>query len=180
MKYYGYPPKKFNFFKETYEIFDTVVFSAVIVLVAFTLIFRIFVVSGTSMDPTLKDGDRLVVSNLFYTAENGDIICFYDDFEDEVLVKRVIATAGQTVDIKPDGYVYVDDEKLDEPYLARVKTDIKDFPLPYTVEEGYIFALGDNRPVSLDSRYTEIGPVSTKDLLGKVLFRMMPSFGKVD
>ncbi len=172
--------KKTNFFKEIYELLDTVVLSAVFVLVAFTLLFRIFVVSGPSMVPTLHDKDKLVVSNLFYTPKNGDIICFYSDFKQEVLIKRVIATEGQTVDIGNDLCVYVDGVKLAEPYIAGANTMQHTFRFPYTVEQGKIIVMGDNRVDSLDSRYSEIGPVDVDDVLGRLIFRFYPEFGKVN
>lgn len=172
--------KKINIFKEIYEMLDTVVLSAVIVLAVFTFVFRIFAVSGPSMNPTLENGDRLIVSNMFYTAKNGDIICFYDDYKQEVLIKRVIATEGQTVDIRDDNCVYVDGKKLDEPYIDGVKTLSHSFKFPYTVEEDKLIVMGDNRMDSLDSRYNEIGPVNTSDVLGRLILRLAPNFGKVD
>ena len=172
--------KKNNFFVEIYELLDTIILSAVLVLVAFTLFFRIFVVSGPSMNPTLSNGDRLFVSDFLYTPKNSDIICFYNEYKDEVLIKRVIATEGQTVNIGNDLCVYVDNQKLDEPYIAGANTLKRTFDLPYTVKEGELFVLGDNRMDSLDSRYLEIGPVDTDNVLGKLIFRITPKFGKVE
>ncbi len=169
---------KINWCKEIFELLDSVVISAVCVLVIFTLLFRIFVVDGPSMDPTLSDGERLVVSNLFYEAKQGDIICFYSPNRKSVLVKRVIATEGQTVDIS-GGLVYVDGKQLDESYITGVETFARSTQLPYTVEEGRVFVLGDNRGESMDSRYIEIGTVSENDILGRLVLRLFPRFGTV-
>ncbi len=161
-----------------YEIIDSVVVSAVVVLLLFTFVFRIFVVSGPSMNDTLKNGERIVVSDIFYTPKNGDIICFYSESEDEVLVKRVIATEGQTVNIDMAGGVYVNGVKLDEQYIGSQFTMPQNVTMPHTVEKDHVFVLGDNRGVSLDSRYSRIGDVHVHDIFGKMLFRLYP-FGKV-
>ena len=171
-----------NVFKRLsfYEILDTVVLSAVFVLLAFTLVFRIFVVSGPSMNPTLNNGDRLIVSNLFYTPKTGDIICFYSQYKDEVLIKRVIATEGQTVDIGDDLCVYVNGLKLNEPYIAGASTFKSSTPFPYTVAPGTVLVMGDNRMESLDSRDSRIGPVKLEDIVGRLVLRISPKFGKVN
>ena len=132
------------------------------------------------MVSTLSNGDRLLVSQLFYTPEQGDIVCFVaKNHQDKILVKRVIATAGQTVDITADKQVTVDGEPLDEPYLdAHQFTEEKSFDLPYTVKEGEVFCMGDNRRASLDCR--DLGPVETKHLLGRMILWLMPDFGTVE
>ncbi len=164
---------------EIYDMLDSVIISAVAVLVIFTLVFRIFVVNGSSMYPTLKHGERLIVSDMFYTPRQGDIICFYSDYRDEVLVKRVIATAGQTVDITDDYRVVVDNKELDEDYIGDIDTRLLSTPMPYTVEEGRVFVMGDNRGDSLDSRDMRIGTVSENEILGKLVIRLFPRFGMV-
>ena len=161
-----------------YEILDSVVVSAVVVLLLFTFVFRIFIVSGPSMNNTLKNGERIVVSDMFYTPKRGDIVCFYSESEDEVLVKRVIATEGQTVNVDFSG-VYVDGEKLDESYIDGQLTIPQTVDMPHVVEKDHVFVLGDNRGVSLDSRYTKIGDIHEHDIFGKLLFRLYP-FGKVN
>ncbi len=161
-----------------YEILDSVVVSAVVVLLLFTFVFRIFVVSGPSMNNTLKNGERIVVSDVLYTPKRGDIVCFYSESEDEVLVKRVIATEGQTVNIDFSG-VYVDGEKLDENYIDGQLTVPQTVDMPHVVEKDHVFVLGDNRGVSLDSRYEKIGDIHEHDIFGKLLFRLSP-FGKVN
>ena len=166
-------------FIKIYEIVDSVVLSAAVVLVLFTLVFRVFTVNGPSMKPTLQNNDRLVVSNLFYTPEKGDIICFYSDYKGEVLIKRVIATEGQTVDIGDDNCIYVDGQKLDEPYIVGAKTYKYSVEFPLVVEDDSVFVLGDNRNDSMDSRYKEIGLVNKNDILGKLSLRLFPNFGTV-
>lgn len=171
-----------------------VVHDLVYLLAAVTFIFVFFVrlvsVSGSSMVPTLAHGDKLIVlSNVFYQEpEAGDIIvASVPTFEDgEPIVKRVIATEGQKVDILYDeqyrATVYVDDVALTEPYIN--PTEWMQMPMyptiefPVTVPEGCIFAMGDNRNHSADSRYVEIGVFDERYVLGKVLFIIMPGSGE--
>lgn len=149
------------------------------VLLVFLLFFRVIVVSGDSMYSTLLDGDYLLLlGNLFYQEpERGDIIVIskksYDD--GKPIVKRVIATEGQTVDIL-DGTVYVDGVPLTEDYI-----NSPTYPyggsgtrFPLTVEKNCIFALGDNRGVSRDSRDPVIGQIDRREILGKAIFLMIP------
>lgn len=167
--------------RSLFEIVDSVATALVCVVLLFTLVFRIFVVSGESMLTTLFDGDRLVVSNLFYEPERGDIIVFASEYKDEeVLVKRVIATEGQTVDISKEGEVTVDGVAIDEPYLQEgMFTAPGTVSLPFVVAEDQLFVMGDNRVDSLDSRSELLGPVEMNKVLGRVLFRLFPHTGKV-
>ena len=156
-----------------------IVYLLCIVLVLFLLVFRIVIVSGDSMKDTLVDGDYLLLMNNVFAGdyESGDIVVIskhsYND--GEPIVKRVIATEGQTVDIDArEGMVYVDGVALDEPY-ARTKTmpvDATKYPL--TVPEGHIFVMGDNRNHSLDSRNQKIGLIDCKEVLGEAIFLMLP------
>lgn len=168
--------------REFFELLESFAIAIVVVILAFTLLFRIFVVKGPSMLYTLKDGDRIIVTNLFYTPEKGDVIVFSGDYNDgEVLVKRVIATEGDIVDITESGDVLVNGEVLEEPYLSEGTVTVKrDTELPYTVEKDELFVMGDNRGVSLDSRSTQIGTAETKKVLGKVIFRLFPNSGVID
>ena len=161
------------------ELVDSVVIALVAVMVVFTLVCRIYVVDGTSMISTLNDQDRLLVSNLFYTPEQGDIVCFVaTNNSDKVLVKRVIATAGQTIDINENLQVVIDGEVLKEDYLnPGIYTAPKGYEFPYTVQEGEVFCLGDNRVNSKDSR--DLGPIETKYLLGRLILRLFPETGTV-
>lgn len=149
------------------------------IFLLFLLVFRVIVVSGDSMFSTLWDGDYLLLlSNVFYhQPEQGDIVVISkDSFDDgEPIIKRVIATEGQTVDIDfESGAVYVDGQVLTEPYIYTPTTTPRGMEFPLTVEENCIFVLGDNRAVSLDSRAPEIGQVDRREILGKALYRMIP------
>ena len=137
---------------EIYDWMQSLVFALIICILVFVFLFRIVDVSGDSMNPTLTNGDKLVVSDVFYKPKQGDIVIFRkDEYKPEALVKRVIATEGQTVEIDFDrGRVYVDGELLD------------------------VFVMGDNRNASSDSRKAEIGMVDERLIVGKVLLRVFP------
>ncbi len=148
------------------------------IMLAFLLLFRVIVVSGDSMYSTLWDGDYLLLlSNLFYhEPEQGDIVVISKQSFDggTPIVKRVIATEGQRVDIDfANGIVYVDDIALQEPYINTLTTDAE-VSFPQTVEEGCIFVLGDNRGVSRDSRDPAIGQIDKREILGKALYLFLP------
>lgn len=169
------------------ELFDWIQ-CIVVALVASILVFlflgRTVGVIGGSMQPTLFEGDRLIISDLFYTPENGDIVVLRQpSFRNEPIVKRVIATEGQTVDIDfENAIVYVDGKAIEEPYLREFAYfESQDFDRQITVPEGCIFVLGDNRNASTDSRTDSIGCVDVRNVLGKVLWRISPlnSFGSV-
>lgn len=149
------------------------------VLLVFSLCFRIVVVSGPSMNNTLVNGDWiLLISNVFYRdIQNGDIIvASKDNFKDgEPIIKRVIATAGQTVDIDfYEGIVYVDGVPLDEPYTLTPTNMYEGVSFPVTVDDGCIFVMGDNRNNSKDSRSNEIGLIDKREVLGKAVFVLFP------
>lgn len=150
-------------------------------LVAGVLIFlfigRAINIEGNSMLPTLHDGDEVVISNLFYTPRQGDVVVLRTKtYSNCPIVKRIIATEGQTVDIDFDnGIVYVDNVPLTEPYVAAAVSDREDFTGPVTIPENCVFVLGDNRNHSTDSRYANIGPVDTRCILGRVLFILIPA-----
>ena len=165
-------------------IHDLVYMLAGIMLV-FLLLFRMVIVSGSSMYGTLWDGDwLLLVSGTFYREpEYGDIIvACKDSFNDgEPIIKRVIATEGQTVDIDFErGTVYVDGAALDEPYTYTATNYAEGITFPLTVEEGCIFALGDNRNNSKDSRHPDIGQIDRREVLGKAIFLIFPGTGEHD
>jgi signal peptidase I len=150
-----------------------------IILLLLLLLFRVVVVSGSSMNPTLIGGDYLLlISTPFYTsAEYGDIVvASKDSFENgEPIIKRVIATEGQTVDIDFDkGVVYVDGIALQEDYINNATTLDEGMQFPLVVEEGCVFVLGDNRGRSQDSRSPLIGLIDTREILGKAFFLFLP------
>lgn len=149
------------------------------VLIVFLLFFRVIVVSGSSMFSTLWDGDYvLLLSNVFYQEpKQGDVVVVSKKSFDNgaPIVKRVIALEGQTVDIDfEQGIVYVDGAALEEPYINNLTTNPEGTIFPLTVAENCIFALGDNRQVSRDSRDPAIGQIDEREILGKALFLMLP------
>ena len=155
------------------------VFGLAAVLLVFMLFLRVVIVSGPSMLPTLHDGDSLILlSNVLYgKPQYGDIVvASKDSFKNgEPIIKRVIATEGQTVDIDFEaGIVYVDDVPLDEPYVNTPTNYREGMTFPLTVAEGCVFVMGDNRNDSLDSRSTEIGLIDKREILGRVLFLILP------
>ncbi len=154
--------------RSCFEWAEALVSSIVIVIAIFTFLFRVVAVDGTSMETTLLDEDRIVLTNLFYHPQPGDIVVMsHGEVFDAPLVKRVIAVEGQTVDITNDGDVYVDGEKLDEPYINGAKTYKGEQTYPLEVPEGYVFVLGDHRSVSLDSRYKDVGLIDERNIIGK-------------
>ena len=173
-----------GFARSVLDWLDSVIVSLFIVIIAFTFLFSIVGVIGPSMENTLFEGNKLVISNFLYTPKNGDIVIIsrnYDNLEsddaknafEEPIVKRVIAVAGQKLKIC-DGEVYVDGVKLKENYITS-PTENRDFPTTeQTVPDGHIFVMGDNRYVSHDSRSSNIGMVDTRYVMGKVLFRFYP------
>lgn len=165
-----------------YDFVSVIATAVVAVAFAFIFIFRTVGVVGSSMYPTLENSDRIILSAFTFSPENGDIVVTCQPNEspaiEDVLVKRVIATEGQTVDIDFNkGIVYVDGEALDEPYVNEPTRDREDFDEPVTVPEGYVFVMGDNRNYSTDSRDNRIGLIREEYILGEALFRMMP-FGQ--
>ena len=168
------------------ELFDwlqSIVFAIIACVLLFMFVARVVTVDGGSMNPTLLHGDRLVVSNLSKNYEQGDVIVFVaPEYMDEPLIKRVIATEGQLVEINFDkGIVKVDDVELYEPYIAELTADEQDYDGPIEVPEGCLFVMGDNRNRSTDSRTDKIGCVDTRYVLGKAYFVMFPmkSFGGI-
>ena len=147
-----------------------VVVAAVAVLVA-VLLLPILRIYGKSMNGTLDSGD-VVVSIKTSDLKTGDVVAFY--YNNNILVKRVIANPGDWVDIDKDGNVFVNNVKLDEPYLDEKAYGETNIELPYQVPEGKIFVMGDNRLVSIDSRNTAIGCISEEQIVGKIVYRVWP------
>lgn len=158
-------------------IFSLIVVAAVAVLIA-VLFLPILQISGESMTETLQDGDIVVAVN-HSKFETGDVIAFY--YNNNILVKRVIAYAGDWVDIDEDGNVYVNGEKLDEPYISDKALGECNIDLPYQVPDGRCFVMGDHRATSIDSRNTAVGCVSSDMVVGKIMMRVWPlsEFGTV-
>ncbi len=167
-------PEEKGFVPFAYEVASVLLSAALIILIIFTFFARMAGVVGSSMEPTLHNGNWVILSQvgMEYTPEYGDIVVVSQpNGLDEVIIKRVIATGGQTVDIDFDtGVVYVDGQALSEPYTAAPTylnfNDGVTFPL--TVPEGYVFVMGDNRNDSTDSRSSLIGCIRNEYILGKV------------
>ena len=160
------------------EFAEVIVGALVAAILVLTLICRTGVVEGESMAPTMHGGDRYIISDLFYTPEQGDIVVFRPGIEgkEELWIKRVIAVEGQEVYINPDdNKVYVDGEPLAEEYLSAYTGTIPHSTSnPIVVPENHVYVLGDNRVVSHDSRYADLGCVEINQLAGRVLFRFWP------
>ena len=152
-------------------IFTLVVVAAIAVLVA-TLWMPVLRIYGTSMAPTLPDGTIVVSVKKRSNFEPGEIVAFY--YNNNILVKRVIAQAGDWVDIDEDGNIYVNNVLLDEPYIDEKAFGDTNIELPYQVPEGRIFVVGDNRAVSIDSRNKAVGCVASEQIVGKLALKIWP------
>lgn len=151
-------------------VYTLITVAAVAVLVA-TLWLPVLQIYGSSMTPTLQDGE-IVFSVKTSNMEQGDVIAFY--YNNKILVKRVIAGPGDWVNIDEDGTVYVNDVELDEPYLTEKAFGDADIELPYQVPDGKVFVMGDQRATSVDSRHTTVGCVTEEQIVGKIIFRIWP------
>lgn len=167
-----------------YSWLQPILFALAVLFVVSTFLGRLIGVDGSSMEPTLHDGDMLVLRSIGYTPANGDVVVLAEEsFRGGApIVKRVIATAGQRVDIDYDANtVSVDGKVLSEPYLnpdpdpMEEKSNAVNNHL--TVPEGHIFVLGDHRNVSLDSRYEEVGLVDVRCVIGEAVWSLKPFGG---
>ena len=172
------------FVTNIYDWVSALLFALVVVVMLITFCFRIVNVDGDSMLQTLQNENRIIVTGLNYEPCVGDIVVISHGVElDKALVKRVIAVGGQTVDINSDtGEVIVDGIVIEEPYINGKTTAIGNVAFPVKVDEGTVFVLGDNRPISKDSRFEDVGMIPIESIIGKVRFRVSPldKFGKVE
>ncbi len=159
-------------------VYTLITVAAVAVLVA-TLWLPVLQTYGSSMTPTLKDGE-IILSMKTSDFEPGDIVAFY--YNNKILVKRVICSAGDWIDIDEDGTVYVNGTLLDEPYLTERALGDCNIELPYQVPDGRVFVMGDHRSTSVDSRNTAVGCVAQEQIVGRIIFRVWPfsRFGSVE
>jgi len=160
-----------------YEWTRDIVTALLAIVCLLTFVGRNIEVQGISMEPTLAHGDQMIVRSIFYTPQRGDIIVLSKQYvhDGHALVKRVIALAGDVVDINPAmGLVYVNGEALYEPYTKDPTYFMGDVIYPFTVPPGQIFVLGDNRNDSLDSRSSRHGPVDVREIIGQVVAVIFP------
>ena len=163
--------------REIYDWIYCLSVALIICVVIFAFFIRLIDVRGTSMNPTLNNNDKMLVSGLFYEPKVGDVVVFKkDEYDPErALVKRVIATEGQVINMDFDhGIVYVDGVPIEEDYIMEPTTNKIDFIGPQTVPEGCVFVMGDNRNASTDSRKKEIGMVDTRLILGRAYAVVYP------
>ena len=154
---------------EVYDWIQCIIFALVFCVLLFVFAVRMVNVVGHSMVPTLEQSDKVVISNLFYHPKQGDVVVLRKQtLMEEPIVKRIIATEGQTVDIDFDG------KALDEPYVNEPVHDRENFEGKITVPEGCVFVMGDNRNASTDSRDARLGCVDTRYIMGRVYFTLFP------
>ena len=187
--------KSITFQEFVFDWLEVFVHAIIAVVICFSFLFRSATIDGPSMENTLQHGERVIISNLFYEPKPGDIVVISRNKENSVftmndsntpIIKRIIATEGQTVDIDFEkGIVYVDGIALDEPYTKTPTNRKWDIEFPVTVDEGCVFVLGDNRNDSMDSRDARIGEygmMDTRYILGHAVYRVFPfnKIGKID
>ncbi len=157
------------------KILGNTIASLLVVAAAATLIAMLFLpflrVTGSSMTPTLYN-DEMIVCSKRSNFKSGDVVAFY--YNNKILLKRVIGTSGDFINITEDGTVYLNGEILDEPYVEDKALGECDIPLPYQVPDNRIFVMGDHRSVSVDSRSVSVGCIADEYVIGKVIFRIWP------
>ena len=169
---------KSDIYSQLFDFFEMLCVALTIVILCFSFIGRHSPVNGESMEPTLDNGDLMIVTSLPYTPKRGDIVVFQNPgLYERPFIKRVIAVEGDTIDIDFATWsVYVNGEKIDEPYInyqaGTVMKGIGNFDFPMTLEKGYCWCMGDNRNNSTDSRI--IGPIDYRFILGRAVFRVFP------
>lgn len=168
--------KKTSWKKELLDWSFSIVVALVLALLIRNYVFTLVDVDGSSMTPTLTHGDKLYVNRFMYDPEVGDIIILHPPHSyDTPYVKRIIALEGQVVNINPyQGTVSVDGEILDEPYTTGPLSSGGNLTYPYTVPEGHVFVLGDNRTPGGSSDSRNIGPIPVQNIMGKAIFRILP------
>lgn len=163
--------------RETYDWIHCMIIALIVCVFLFVFGIRVINVAGSSMNPTLFNGEKMLVSNLFYSPEVGDVVVFKKDEYDpnKALVKRIIATEGQVINIDFEtGTIYIDGQPFEEDYISELTVNKLDFIGPKTVPKGCVFVMGDNRNASTDSRDSRIGMVDARLIIGKVYYVIFP------
>lgn len=161
--------------KRRFEFIKSFIYAGLVIvaiaIISSSYLFKVLQVNGSSMEPTLQNGELLLTSK-FFKYQKGDMIAFY--YNDKVLIKRVIGLEGDTIYMDDDGTIYVNNEKLEEDYVEKLDYGKCNITFPYIVPNDKIFILGDNRESSIDSRNTSIGCISTDNVIGKIKFKLFP------
>lgn len=167
--------KQIKYRKDFRRILRSTISSLLVVAAIAVLVSMLFLpvlrVTGSSMTPTMQN-DELIICSKRSNFKQGDIVAFY--YNNKILLKRVIGISGDYINITPDGTVYVNDVKLDEPYVNELALGTCDIEMPYQVPDNRIFVMGDHRSVSIDSRSSTVGCIADEYVIGKVIFRIWP------
>ncbi len=176
--------KKRGFFAELYDWAETFCVALALMMVLFVFVFRYVTVDGDSMKNTLMHDDKLIISHLNYTPAQGDIVVVNVKSDNVPYIKRIIAVGGQRVRIDFENWqVYVDGVPLEEEYVKREPGAMHHYDCTeeeFTVKEGYVFVMGDNRNNSRDSRDITVGQIEEHNIIGRVIIRVAPFFGVVE
>ncbi len=160
-----------NFIRTLWSTVSSLIVVAAVAVIISTMLLPVLRVTGTSMTPTLQN-DEVLLCNKLAKPDRGDIIAFY--YNNKILIKRVIGLPGDMIDLAEDGTFYVNGEALDEEYVSELNRGETDQEYPISIGEGRFFIAGDNRAVSIDSRSTSIGCIAEENIIGKVVFRVLP------
>lgn len=163
--------KKENNRKSLIRMCSILIVIAAIAIIAATKFFPVLQVTGSSMEPTLKDGEIVVVVKTD-ELKSGDVMAFY--YDNKILIKRILGVSGEYINIGDDGTVFVNEEAIEEAYVTAPSLGECDIMLPCHVKDKEYFVMGDNRAISLDSRNSAIGCISKEQIVGKVVFRVWP------